>query len=505
MLHHLQGRWGVYVVAFAFVVIAALVNRFTPSSRGRMRRAVFLFGFCFFCLFLASIFGEFSPAWQNRFDIASNVFAAFTVVDLVALSLFVLILPAAKVPVVAITSDIAVGISYIVSALAVFRAAGMDPSSVLATSAIVSGVLALSLQATLGNILGGVALQLDGSIHLGDWLQLENGKQGKVTAIRWRHTVLETRDWDTIVVPNATLLATQIQILGKKTGQAIVQHRMTFFFNVDFRYPPARVIDVVNEALRSSPLEGCASEPLPHCFVYDLAKDGRDSFGYYLARYWLVDLDRDDRAQSLVRSRVYNALRRAGIPLARPSTNIFVAQSDSEERRAESFRMEREEIIDALELFAGIPDDQRATLAKKLQEAPFHEGEVILHHGSTAQWLYLLRAGTVEVRTREGRTVATLRAPAFVGEMGLMTGEPRTADVVAITHVEGYRLGKKAFEEMLAVRPEIADVISKTLARRQVELAAVKEGLDSATQAEREKKTQQKILEGIQAFFGLKG
>ena len=98
-------------------------------------------------------------------------------------------LPRLGVGIVAITGDLIVGFAYLFAGLGVLKAAGVSPSSVVTTSAVVSGVLALSMQATLGNILGGVALQLDGSIHVGDWVQLPDGTQGRVIAIRWRHTV----------------------------------------------------------------------------------------------------------------------------------------------------------------------------------------------------------------------------------------------------------------------------------------------------------------------------
>ena len=51
--------------------------------------------------------------------------------------------------------------------------------------------------------------------------------------------------------------------------------------------------------------------------------------------------------------------------------------------------------------------------------------------------------------------VATLTAPDFFGEMGLMTGEPRKADVVAKTDVECFRLPQATFETVLTGRPEI--------------------------------------------------
>ena len=48
------------------------------------------------------------------------------------------------------------------------------------------------------------------------------------------------------------------------------------------------MIDVVNEALQMAPIPNVASDPKPHCICFDLASQGRDSFGYYAVRYGQV-------------------------------------------------------------------------------------------------------------------------------------------------------------------------------------------------------------------------
>src|ERR1041385_2913444 len=118
-----------------------------------------------------------------------------------------------------IASDLLVGLGYLVVALVVLARHGVDPTGALVSGAVVSAVLAISLQSTLGNVVGGVALQLDGSVREGDWIQLENGKQGRVRSVRWRHTVLETREWSTIIVPNAQLLANNIRSEERRVGK----------------------------------------------------------------------------------------------------------------------------------------------------------------------------------------------------------------------------------------------------------------------------------------------
>ena len=84
-----------------------------------------------------------------------------------------------------------------------------------------------------------------------------------------------------------------------------------------------------------------------------------------------------------------------------------------------------------------------------------------------------------------------------------MTGEPRTADVVALTDVECYRLDKEAFKHVLQARPEIAAELSRTLAERRVELWAVRDGLTDEQKKQRRDTEQARILQRIKEFFAL--
>ncbi len=510
-MSELLERWGFAAIGAALVVVAALINRFAPAKRHRIRRALVLYVLFVLLAGAAQILAHLrAPAmttWAEYAELVAGIFAAFTCVELACLLVFDVLLPAVGVVLVTLTSDIVVGVGYIVAVFGVLKAAGVSASSVVTTSAVVSGVLALSLQTTLGNILGGVALQLDGTIHVGDWVQLADGSQGKIVTIRWRHTVVETRNWDTIIVPNANLLAQNVTILGKRTGKP-VQHRMWVYFNVDFRFAPSRVIDVVRTALAMAPIEGVADDPKPSVICYDFAKDGRDSFAYYAVRYWLTDLLNDDPTSSRIRTRVFTALRRAGIPLARPIQSLFLAREEPESERGRRHHERGLAALDGVELFHTLTADERASIAEHLEQVPYTAGETVTRQGAVAHWLYILCSGRVEIRRHlsEGdvpMAVAAIEAPGFFGEMGMLTGEPRRADVVALTDVECYRLDKTGFERILHERPEIAAQISGTLAKRDVELETALEGLDEEARKARMAHAETRMLDKIQEFFGL--
>ncbi|MFT3699541.1 MAG: mechanosensitive ion channel family protein [Kofleriaceae bacterium] len=495
----------------ALVITAALVNRFIPATKSRLRPITILLILYFISLAGYHVLehsGE--PDWARRVLIAAQVMRVLVVVSLAGTLIFRLALRGIGVVVPTIASDLLVGIAYIIAVVGVFSEFGLDPLSAVATGAAVSAILAFSLQSTLGNILGGVALQLDGSIHEGDWIQLENGKQGKIRAIRWRHTLLETRDWSTIVVPNALLLASNITILGYRDGAPAPQ-RMWVYFNVDFRHPPGKVIEAVTNGLLAAPIENVAADPKPNCICMDFAKDTRDSFAYYAVRYWLIDLAVDDPTSSRVRQRIYTALTRAGIQLAIPAVTNFVEIQDREREKTHDERLQdqRFSLLRTVHLFAPLTDDELRVINHGITTTIYTKGETITRQGATAHYLYVLVRGSVEIRSRkdgkaanEHRLIAELDAPEVFGEMGLMTGAPRGADVIAKTDVECYRIDKPTFSKVLTERPEIAKELADKLASRR----ANNDKLAHLTTEQRKKHHENeaaRILGGIKDFFGL--
>ena len=501
--------WTLLLLAVGLTVLAALVGKFDPRRRKRIKRATILYMLYLTTFLLAAILGiVHAEGWSRRVWFLADLFEVLVIIDFVAILLFDLVLLGLKIEVANIVHDLALGLAYLLAFLGILHRNGVQLSGLIATSAVMTAVLALSLQATLGNVLGGIALQLDDSIHVGDWLQLPSGQQGRIVGIRWRHTVVETRNWDTIIVPNSALLADNIIILGQRSDQP-VQHRMWVYFNVDFRYSPEEVINVVEDALQSTPIPNVAAFPPPNCICFDYARQGADSFAYYAVRYWLTELAADDPTSSQVRVRIYAALKRAGIPLAIPGQTIWASMDDPEhkERKLQREMAHRVAALEQIEIFAQLGADDRSRLAEGMRPAPFGRGEIITRQDSAAHWLYVLTRGEVEVRVRGEsgveKLVTRMHAPNVFGEMGVMTGERRTASVIAATEVECYRIDKEVFKTVLRNKPELVDVISQVMARRRVELAAVREGLDAEARKRRIKEERTALLDSIQSFFGL--
>jgi len=497
--------------AYSWVVVGFIITGFAlfallPMERGRIRKAMLLFVLSFAGLIIASLivaFGTGEDSFRFRtIKWLSLAAESIAIINLTGVLLFGVLLPAIRINLARIVRDLLVALAYIIVGITLLSKSGVDLAGVVATSAVITAVIGFSLQDTLGNIMGGLALQMERTISVGDWIRIDQ-QEGMVKEIRWRQTSIETRNWDTIVIPNSFLMKTQVMLLGRRTGQPR-QHRQWVYFNVDFRTAPIDVIQVVETALRAEPIPNVAGEPLAHCLVIDF----KDSYATYAARYWLTDLALTDPTDSIVRTRLYSALRRADIPLSIPAQSVFVTE-DTEKRRERKRHREIETRVEALryvELFNSLTDAEREELALHLKNAPFVRGEAMTRQGAEAHWLYLIIEGEAEVYIAiEGRSekVATLRGGDYFGEMGLMTGEPRTATIIAHSNVRCYRLDKEGFQSILHRRPEIAEHISHTLARRRVELDAIREELTEEAMRQRMQNTQSVFLDRIREFFRL--
>lgn len=493
-------------VALGFIAAALSLLRVARGERARVRASLALFGVSLLGLLAAAAllwFGATPDHLAYRLvRWVALVLNGVAIVNLASVALFEILLAPLRLRPPHILRDLLLAVAYIAVALVLLSRNGFDLTGIVATSAVITAVIGFSLADTLGNVMGGMALQMEHTINVGDWINVDQ-VEGRVKEIRWRQTSIETRNWDTVVIPNSMLMKARVALLGHREG-APRQQRRWVYFNVDFRFAPTDVIDAVEAALRAEPIPGIAAEPAPHCIMTEF----KESYATYAARYWLTDLAATDPTDSVVRTRIYAALRRAGIAPSIPAQSIFLTE-DNEARRERKQTQElahREETLASVELFRRLTEEERRELAGRLKVAPFVRGEVLTKQGAEAHWLYIVIQGDAEVHVAmngKSEKVATVHAGDFFGEMALMTGEPRRATVVAETDVLCYRLDKEAFRQILSRRPEMAEDISHVLARRAVELEAVQEGLNEEAKRRRVDHAQTALLDRIREFFGL--
>lgn len=505
----LASAWGYFwreespYVVGAALALAGLLWHFRPADRRSVGYTLGLFAVCLAGQFGAGLLdvrglGAGASAAHELFVIGSGM----ALIRLAGLLLFRVLLPAAGLRPPRIVEDIVVILAYVAFALARMRMAGVDLSGIVATSAVITAVVAFSMQDTLGNILGGLALQLDSSIELGDWVKIDD-IVGRVVDIRWRYTAIETRNGETIVVPNSLLMKSKFTIIWSP-DQATQPWRRWIWFNVDYSVQPARVIGTIEQSIAGADIPNVARTPAPNCVLMEFGP----SYGRYALRYWMIDPRPDDPTDSAVRSHVLAALQRAGIRIAEPEYSVHMTKENEAHREAVLEReiARRLKALRGIGIFSSFSEEELKALAGRLVYAPFARGDVITRQGMVAHWLYILVAGEAEVwfeQEGERRLLTTLPAGSVFGEMGMLTGEPRRATVTAKSDVECYRLDKTGFEDVIRSRPAIAEDLAAILAERNMQLAHVQESLGAEAHARESQRQRASLLGKMRAFFRL--
>lgn len=493
-----------YIFGAALFLVAVLY-RFLATGRITLKHSLLFFAFWLLLDVMAAIF-----AVRRQPDIAGGLHQAallglgLVMIRLAGLVAFRVLLPALRVQTPRILEDIVVIGGYVLWGMIRLSYAGVELSSLVATSAVITAVLAFAMQDTLGNILGGLALQLDNSLEIGDWVKLDE-LSGRVVEIQWRYTAILTRNGEKVVVPNGQLMKGKFAVLADR-DLGVTGWRRWIWFNIDYSVNPAAVIAAAEQAVADAEIVNVARVPAPSCVAMEFAPG---SIRYAL-RYWLIDPQDDDPTDSAVRRHLFAMVQRMGWRIALPDQVVHLVKEGEAHREAVRQRdlARRLKAIAGIELFAALDGGERQQLADHLVNAPFARGDVMTRQGAVAHWLYIIVGGEADVvwEAPDGRRqpLSRLQAGSTFGEMGLMTGAPRAATVVAATDVECYRLDKAGFEGIIRARPAIAEGMAHILAERQQQIETLQSEFSKSRDGADRSMHRAAIVQRIRDFFGLK-
>jgi CRP-like cAMP-binding protein len=125
----------------------------------------------------------------------------------------------------------------------------------------------------------------------------------------------------------------------------------------------------------------------------------------------------------------------------------------------------RTELLAGCRLFAGVAPPDLATVASRAVEVDFPANHVIARQGEIGTGFFLIVSGSVRV-VRGGEEVAVLGPGEFFGELSVLDGQPRVAQVVSAEPTRCLGLASWDFEQALLESPSLALSILRGLAAR---------------------------------------
>src|SRR5437764_5470525 len=356
------------------------------------------------------------------------------------------------------------------------------------TSAIFGVIIGLALQDTLGNFFAGISLHADRPFQVVDVIVVGSQKHtGVVESISWRAIKIRTFQNHIVLVANSTAAKEAIEVAPRDNLNARI-----VTFSTIYTDSPAKTIHVVREAVRDA--DNVSEKITPIVRIRGLGDSSID----WEIKYWLDDYAKYNDTDALVRQRVWYALRRSGLTFAFPTRTLYLERSAP---RAVTPGNEIADRLSAVDIFAPLSNDELRQLAEATVTHVFAPGETLIRAGDEGSSMFVVHSGkvAVQVSDRAGpRKVAELTEGNFFGEMALFTGEPRTANVVAMEGTEGLEIGHAARKHLCDTNPSLAESISLTIAERQADLAR-----RSERAAQTRLHETQRLLASIKRFFGL--
>jgi len=128
-------------------------------------------------------------------------------------------------------------------------------------------------------------------------------------------------------------------------------------------------------------------------------------------------------------------------------------------------RINKVAVLERLPLFAGLSGKELERIGRLVEEIEVPAGRQLASTGDAGRELFIIVDGRAVVTTARGRVIR-LRPGDFFGEMSLIDGEPRSADVTAATPMRLLAIGYREFWQLLDESLPIVRKIMRTLCQR---------------------------------------
>ncbi|SIS88230.1 Mechanosensitive ion channel [Zobellia uliginosa] len=204
---------------------------------------------------------------------------------------------------------------YLVVILLTMSSAGIDITLLLTASAALFVGLGLALQELFQDIIGGIFIIIDKSLHVGDIIEVD-GKVGKVFEIKLRTTRAITRDDKVIIIPNHKFISDIIYNYTQNHKTTREQVRIGVAYGSD--------IQLVTKILKNiaEDQNGVLNSPKPFVIFEDFG----DSALMFSLNFYITDSFSDPRIKSEIRYKIDAEFRKNAVSIPFPQRDIHIIQ-----------------------------------------------------------------------------------------------------------------------------------------------------------------------------------
>ena len=380
---------------------------------------------------------------------------------------------------------------YIVAFFIIFQSEypNVQLGALFTGSTILGIVVGLALQDTLGNLFSGIAIQADQPFQVGDVVTISNRGSGVIESVSWRGVKIRTFQNKLLVMSNS--------VMGKETIEVAPRNNLNarlVFFNTVYTASPSKTAQLVREAVRQ--IENVSTKMRPVVRIRNLADSGIE----WEVKYWCDNYARYNDTDAQIRQRIWYLFSRESIDFAFPTRTIHIEEKPEEKPSVELTDSKVEQLC-TVPIFAPLSDEELKALANGSVSRVVAPGETIVRKGNEGKSMFVIVRGTVKVQIPDGsevRTVNTLSCGDFFGEMSLLTGEPRSANVVVDEETEVLQIKKAAIKPIFEGNPKLLESVGSIIEDRRARLD-ISDDVPEAKESPDEKG----VLRSLKNFFGI--
>jgi CRP-like cAMP-binding protein len=270
---------------------------------------------------------------------------------------------------------------------------------------------------------------------------------------------------------------------------------MRLEIGLDYDVPPTRVKRVLIDAALQA--QDVLQSPGPVVYLKDFAAS---SITYQL-KFWIDDHAKQNQIYSDIRTNMWYALRRHNISIPFPTQVEYGLEPPP---RKVASREEMREALTKVSFAECLTEHHLGHLVDAARNVQFGKGEHITEQGQEGDSMIILMDGSAEVFISAHGTrtsVAKLKAGDCIGEMSLLTGERRSATVIALTDCDAVEIEKKDVAPIIEETPTLLDSLSNLLATRKLQLDGVVAESGGRVQEEKRKEYRAGFLRSLKSFF----
>lgn len=364
-------------------------------------------------------------------------------------------------------------------------------TSLLASTGVIAMIIGLAIQINISNIFSGIAIAMEQPFALDDWVKIGDFDEAKVVGMNWRTTQFQKRDNTIMSIPNSEVGSASL-INYQQQGNV---YELLIRLHVDPAHDPERVIKIILDVLNLSPLVVKKYKPICRFNGYT------EYSGEYVVIPIFCDYSKKNIHKGDIILHIWKELHRAGI---RQAINLSEFHMIKGKKKGGEKKTNMLSFVEGVDIFKALPKEAKIYLSQCMRHKRYKAGETIVKDGDVANSLFIIVEGTVSINVNvgNGEYIETNRIGAgnYFGEMALLTGAPRTANIVAISDTVICEITRSDIATFVEKYPKINTNFNEKLSRRIKENEKIIKKNKEIKQKRKESNTD--FHKKIMKFFG---